>query len=147
MGESLGSLETSPNRKETSMKIFATLFSILLLVLLVPGALAESATTLDGEFVWDQGGYSGDLEAVFTETGEGHYDVEFHFHFNDRDHVYAGTAEGSLTLGALEGKVFSEDKRRTFLFEGTVAGGKFEGTHAEILDKGEISTGTLSLGG
>ena len=129
------------------MKIFSTLCSILLLVLLAPGALATSSTTLDGEFIWDQGGYSGDLEATFTSTGDTSFDVEFRFRWNDKDRVYSGTAEGSLKGGTLEGKVFSEDKRRTFLFAGTVTDGQFKGTHAEIKDRGEISTGTLTLGG
>ncbi len=71
-------------------------------ILLAAGAAgAEDTRTLTGEFVWNQRGNRGDLEAVFTATGEQSWNVTFHFDFRGSPHVYTGTAEGSLSDGEL----------------------------------------------
>ena len=119
------------------------MLALLLVMPVVHGA--PDTQTLTGEFVWSGGGASGDLEAVFTSTGEGTWDVSFHFEFRGRPHVYRGTAEGSLSQGELQGKV--KNKGRTFLFSGTVKDGKFRGTHAETEGGREQETGTLTLSG
>jgi len=108
---------------------------------------ATESRTLRGEYQWDQRGKGGDLEAVFTPTGDGAWDVTFHFEFRVKAHVYSGTAEGSLTEGSLSGKVFNENKKRTFLFTGSFEDGTFRGTHAEIHGDDRQETGTLSLEG
>ncbi len=110
------------------------------------GAIAEDSQTLTGEFVWDQRGNRGDLEAVFTATGENTWNVDFHFTFRGSPHTYSGTAEGSLSQGALSGKVYNESKKRTFTFRGNFEDGQFSGTHAEVEGKKKIDTGTLTLG-
>ena len=112
---------------------------------LVGNVSAADPRTLNGEYFWDQGNSRGDIEAIFTNTGEGTWDVAFHFKFRGEKHVYEGTAEGSLELGDLKGEVKNENKRRTFRFEGTFANGNFEGTHAELKDGREIRTGTLNM--
>ncbi len=109
---------------------------------------AEVATkTLHGKFVWTHKDGSGNLEAVFTPTGEATWNVNFHFNFRGDDHTYSGTAEGSLSEGALSGTVQNESKERTWTFTGSFEGGAFSGTHAEIVDGKAEPTGTLTLGG
>jgi hypothetical protein len=100
--------------------------------------------TLTGEYDWG-GRKSGDLEAVFTATGEDTWNVSFHFTFRDQPHVFSGTASGSLTEGQLRGEVFDDRKKRTFTFEGQVKDGKFEGSHAEIEGDRVQNTGTMTL--
>jgi len=122
---------------------------------LVPAAASASATgaappardprTYKGTFTWTQRDATGDLEAIFTPTGDATWDVAFHFNFRDKPHVYAGTATGRLSDGALEGTVQNESLERTFRFHGTVEDGKFEGQHAEIDGGEEQETGTLTL--
>lgn len=99
--------------------------------------------TLSGDFVWSGGG-DGELEAIFTPTGDETWDVDFRFTFSGTPHVYSGTAEGTLA-GALKGKVKSDGRNRTFTFRGTFTDGVFAGTHAEITGAGEHATGTLTL--
>ena len=94
---------------------------IALLALSAAGlAHAEGdSKTLTGSFVWDSGNTTGDLEAIFTPTGDdGVWDVAFHFEFRGRPHVYSGSAKGDLAEGRLEGRVLNDNKRRTFTFEG-----------------------------
>lgn len=123
--------------------------TFLALVALVFGAsrIARAAQPrrLTGEFAWDTRDKSGDLEAVFTPTGEHRWDVAFHFSFRNESHVYSGTAEGDLGQGQLKGTVYNEPKSRTFTFKGAFADGTFSGTHAEIEDGAEHATGTLTL--
>ena len=129
------------------MKRTATLL-VFVLLLAMPVALGVPETqTLTGEFVWSARSDTGDLEAVFTPTGEQTWDVSFHFEFRGRPHVYTGSAQGSLSQGELKGEVKNENKKRTFVFSGTVKNGKFQGTHAEIEGGREQSTGTLTLKG
>ena len=105
----------------------------------------EGQQTLRGEYNWNAGA-TGDLEAVFTPTGEATWDVAFHFKFRDEPHTYSGKAEGSLNGGKLKGEVQNESKQRTFTFEGKFnKKGKFSGSHAEITGGRNAETGTLSL--
>jgi hypothetical protein len=104
---------------------------------------ADSNRTLKGTYEWTDGDKKGPLEAVFTPAGEGKWEVAFHFEFDGQPHVYAGTAEGSLSDGNLKGAVKTENKKRTFTFKGAFRDGTFTGTHAEA----EHSTGTLTLKG
>ncbi len=122
----------------------------LLLALLLP-ALPTGAgdkQTLTGSYVWNSGRPS-QLKAEFIATGEGRWDVAFRFRFRDGPEVFRGTAEGSLTEGALEGRVKNRGGRgsRTFAFRGEFENGTFRGTHAEVMGRRESSTGTLTLKG
>lgn len=127
-----------------------------LLMLVVAAALlttfaatAQDAatTTLNGEFIWNRGP-TGPLEAVFTPTGDGTYEVSFHFEFRGEPHTYSGTANGSLTDGTLEGTVKNENRKRTFTFTGAFGeDGSYKGTHAEVREEEKIDTGTLTLKG
>ena len=129
------------------MKKIVWLLAVPVVVALhLAGAVAEENRTRVGEFVWDSGG-QGTLEAVFTATGEGRWDVVFRFKFRGERHVYTGTAEGSLTDGTLSGTVLNENQRRTFTFSGDVQEGRFSGRHSEVQNGREKSTGTLTLGG
>ena len=129
------------------MRAASFVLAAVLILSIAPAAVAEGVQTLTGEFVWSHRNNSGDLEAIFTETEEGRWEVEFHFTFRGKPHVFSGTAEGSLHDGELKGTVNSENKARTFTFSGTVKDGQFEGTHAEMEDGTAHRTGTLSLGG
>lgn len=120
-----------------------------LLVLMLFGALslARDAThTLTGAFVWNNEDRTGDLEAKFTESGDGTWDVAFRFEWEGKPRVFSGTAEGSLSDGKLSGEVQTESKEHTFVFAGRFAEGSFSGTHAAIGKDGEKrDTGTLTL--
>ena len=104
---------------------------------------AAAETTLTGEYVWNRGP-TGDLKAVFTETGEGTWDVSFHFDFRETPHTYTGVAKGSMS-GKLSGEVKNEDKKRTFSFEGEFKDGVFSGNHEELTPSRAGETGTLTL--
>ena len=108
---------------------------------------ADEKRTLKGTFDWTDSGKKGNLEAVFTPTGQGKWDVAFHFEFQGQPHTYAGTAAGTLTGGDLKGRVLSDRQNRTFSFTGTFTEGVFHGSHAEIEDDGGHPTGTLTLEG
>jgi len=130
------------------MKNTAILISIAALVLAAYTGIAgaEDPRTLKGEFVWSHRDNSGELEAVFTPTGENRWDVSFHFEFRGRSHTYSGTAEGSLTEGSLSGEVRNESEERTFTFKGKFKNSVFTGAHAETTDGRAQPTGTLTLG-
>ena len=68
--------------------------------------------------VWQRsdGDHDGDVKAVFTETAKGQWDVAFHFEWEDGQHVYAGTATGSLTGGELRGRVENDNEERKAAF-------------------------------
>lgn len=108
-------------------------------------AAPESSQTFNGTYLWEQPGEMGTLEATFKPTGEGSWEVSFHFVFNGSPHTYVGTAQGSLVDGALEGQVLSDGRKRTFIFKGAFKAGKFTGTHAEKTRGSEERTGTLTL--
>ena len=125
------------------MRQTVLLLAVLLLLLTVPTLGAEDSQTLKGSFAWSRGS-EGDLEAVFTPTGTDEWDVSFYFEFRG-NHVYSGTAQGSLTQGELKGTVQNEDKRRTFTFSGRITDDKFKGTHAETTGGSSKTTGTMTL--
>lgn len=129
------------------MRTTAMLLAAAALVFAAQGGrtAAGDEQTLTGTYLWEGRGSSGDLQAVFTPTGEAAWDVAFHFTFRGKPHTYSGTAEGNLSDGALKGKVFNEDRKRTFTFSGEFRDGEFEGTHAEIEGGKESRTGTLVL--
>jgi hypothetical protein len=134
-------------RQGDIMKRFAPGLALLVSLLALPLATVhgDEGEKLKGSYVWDQGGTGGDLEAVFTPSGEGTWEVAFYFTFEGEDHIYKGTAKGSLTEGALEGQVDADKRPVTFSFEGSFAEGKFSGTHAQVREDGETRTGTLTL--
>lgn len=139
------------------MKKIPYLFVAVLAVLAILGVSASATdandaatenaqTTLTGEYNWERGETQGELEAIFTPTGEATWDVSFNFDFRNDPHTYTGVAQGSLTDGELKGEVLNEDKNRTFTFEGMVEDGQFAGTHSEIGGRrGTRKTGTLTL--
>ena len=128
------------------MKRIATLLVAIVALALVPwAAQAGDEQKLTGEYQWDQGGASGELNAVFAPKGEGLWDVSFKFTFRGKPHTYTGTAKGSLSDGDLEGEVLNDNKRRTFTFQGRFTEGAFSGTHAEVTNGKGYRTGTLTL--
>ena len=104
----------------------------------------ENTQTFSGFYRWDAQDLSGDLEAVFTPTGETTWKVTFDFKFQG-PHTYVGTAEGSLHSGTLEGTVFNERETRSFDFSGKIKKGKFRGVHFESTGGARRKTGTLSM--
>ncbi len=124
------------------------LIATILLPLLGQSAMADDTQTLTGEYVWTNRDNKGDLKAVFTPTGkDGIWDVTFYFNFRGQPHEYAGSAEGSLSEGALKGVVKNENKKRTFTFAGEFEDGTFRGTHEETTPSRAGRTGTLTLSG
>jgi len=119
---------------------------VFLLLVCCGVVTAEGERTLRGRYVWTGSGEAGDLEAVFTAAGEGKWSVDFRFAHGGDPHVYSGTAEGSLTGGALQGKVSNEGGGRQFTFQMKFEDGQFRGTHAELKGDREQPTGTLNLG-
>ena len=112
--------------------------------------LAAGDVTLEGSFVWarDDGDRTGDLKAVFTPTGKNEWTVAFHFDWENKPHVYKGTARGSLSKGTLEGDVDNDNEEHpaSFKFSGDFKRGTFNGTHGHINKEGELKdTGTLTL--
>ena len=107
-------------------------------------AATEETRTFSGHYRWDEQDLSGNLEAVFTPTGETTWDVSFSFKFQG-SHTFSGTAEGSLKSGKLEGTVRNERENRTFDFSGTVKRGKFRAVHFESTGGAQRRTGTLSM--
>ena len=124
-----------------------TALLLLAVALLLPlsSVATDGAQTLNGEFQWNRMDNPGDLKAVFEPTGDSSWDVSFYFEFRGKPHTYTGTAEGSLTEGALRGKVFNENKKRTWTFEGAFEEGTFRGTHKEHRGEEIHDTGTLWL--
>ena len=120
------------------------LFLLALLVASMSFAAAEETRKFTGHYQWDGQDLSGNLEAVFTPTGESTWGVTFHFTFQG-PHTFVGTAEGSLKTGKLEGTVFNERETRTFAFRGTIKKGKFRGAHFETTGGAPRTTGTLSM--
>ncbi len=129
------------------------LLGLALLLPLPAGTLAADdstptdSRTLTGEYFWQDADLHGDLEAVFTPTGENEWSVEFHFTFRDRPRTYSGTAMGNLETGSLDGTVYGESRRgqREWVFRGSFEDGTFRGDHAEMEDGEEIPSGTLTL--
>ncbi|MCG8461092.1 MAG: hypothetical protein MI919_32815 [Holophagales bacterium] len=126
-----------------------TFVAALALLLVLPGmAVAGEAEskTFEGEYQWNRQDEPGAIKAVFTATGENQWKVDFYFTFREEDHVYSGTAEGSLENGSLTGEVVSDgEEPHPFTFEGTVKNGVFEGTHASVGGEEKQDTGTISL--
>ena len=114
------------------------------------GTIAGNTVMLEGGFIWHrpEGNLDGKLKAVFTSTGANRWDVSFRFKWDDKPHVWTGTAEGDLKSGNLSGEVVSDDDQKTeFQFDGTFDGGEYNGTHAQVRKNGGLrETGTLSLG-
>ncbi len=126
--------------------------SLTLTTLSSTPASAEEAEagsrTLTGEYIWSSSNRGpGELKAVFTPNGPDQWQVDFHFDWRGTPRVFSGEATGSLDGGKLEGEVRNSSKQRTFTFQGKVADGVFEGTHAEIEDGYPEKTGTMTLKG
>ena len=75
--------------------------------------LGAEPQTLKGSFVWNNENRTGDLEAVFTETEDGMYDVDFRFEWEGKPRVFSGTAVGSLSSGKLDGRVTNDTEEHT----------------------------------
>lgn len=126
-------------------------FSSILLLSLAAWAVEPISPPADisltGQYIWSGDPENpGDVNAVFSPKSADEYNVSFHFKFQGYEYTYTGSAKGKLDNGRLAGEVKDQTGRRTFVFEGTSAGGKFTGTHAEIgrRDK-RTDTGTIKL--
>ncbi len=102
--------------------------------------------TIEGTYNWSaQAGRTHTVTAVFNETAPGKYKVDFSFKWNNKDHIYSGTAEGNVLNGKLMGTVTADDQpNRKFGFEGTATKGSFEGKHHEKKGNNEQSTGNIT---
>lgn len=133
------------------IKLTVPFLALTALLLTTPLAAADAAEsqTLQGEFVWERqdGTVAGPLTAVFEPTAKGAWDVSFHFTFEDKDYVYTGTAEGSLSEGELKGNVMSDgDEPQPYTFSGTFAkDGSFAGVHHYLGDEEARKTGSMTL--
>lgn len=139
------------------MKKTTLLLAGVAALLALPGLIAVAAasddasaetTVLTGEYRWVNMDGPGPLEMVLERTGDGTYDVLCHFKFQGRERTYHGTAEGSLEPeGELIGKMFNENERRTFIFEGSFShdGSGFSAVHEETTPSRARRTGTLEV--
>ncbi len=133
------------------MRVAAIAVTVLTLLLFVQGDAvpAGDEVTLTGEFLWKHMNHKGDLDAVFTKTGDGAWGVEFRFVWEGEPHAFRGTADGSLTDGELSGSIVTTNPQRpqTFFFAGRFERGRFTGTHTALQTSGGTHpTGTLTLG-
>ncbi len=121
----------------------------LAIALILPLSIVamDGDRTMNGEYKWNRMDEGAPLEAIFTPAGDNAWEVSFHFEFRGEKHTYTGTAQGNLTDGSLAGKVFNEDKKRTWTFEGAFEEGTFRGTHQEHRGEESFDTGTLWLAG
>ena len=130
------------------MRNVGVAIAVIVLALLLPVQDGADEVTLRGNFLWKQMHHMGDLDAVFTKSGDGAWDVEFRFVWERELHVYRGTAEGSLTDGEFRGNVITDNPERpqTFFFAGRFERGRFTGTHTALQPSGgRYPTGTLTL--
>lgn len=119
---------------------------ILLGLLAFPLCSSADQQSLEGTYHWTDADARGTLQAELESTGTDAWTIAFKFRFNGQDHVYRGTATGSLDGGDFSGTVETENQSRTFRFAGRFVDGAFSGTHAEIRRGGrESKTGTLTL--
>jgi hypothetical protein len=137
-------------REELEMPKCRLLFALLgVFVLTAAPLVAGDDVTFEGIFEWvrDDGTKDGDLRAVLTPSGEGEWDVAFHFEWQDGPHIYTGSCSGSLD-GELSGAIVSDGEREMkFHFTGKFEEGTFSGTHAFVDDEGSLKdSGTLTLG-
>jgi hypothetical protein len=104
----------------------------------------EETVTLTGEYVWND--EKDGLEAVFTGSGEGGWEVTFHITWDGQPSIWKGTAKGSLFEGALRGEAHPEGQRGpSFTFSGSFVNGRFEGTYEGPGEDGRRETGVLTL--
>ncbi len=127
------------------MRYARILCTALLLLAAVGAVSAGDPTTLEGSFLWKDKDITGDLKAVFTETGANTYDVAFHFMWEEKPRVWEGTAEGNLNKGKLSGTILDEKKENTFSFSGKAKRGVFKGTHFSHRGEEPREMGTLTL--
>lgn len=139
--------------KQLASKKSVVPFLLVLTALLLASPLLAGETetqTLTGEFVWerDDKDIAGPLKAVFEPTGENMWDVSFYFTFDDKDHIYKGTAQGSLTEGELNGEVLSDgEEQHPYKFSGTFAeDGSFAGIHHFMGGDEARKTGSITFG-
>ena len=127
---------------------FLTLVAALTLIAMPSIAEETKEVTLEGGFVWERSdeNIDGPLKAIFTATGEGSWDVAFHFDWEDGPHVYTGNCKGSMD-GELSGNVTGDGERKSqFTFAGAFEDGTFSGVHHFISREGEERrAGTLTL--
>ena len=119
---------------------------VFLSALALGNAVAEDTETLKGSFLWNNEDQTGDLEAVFSKTGDNTWDVAFHFEWEGAPRTFSGTAEGSLSSGELKGEVMSDGERPSpFYFTGSFEDGVFKGTHGGMRNGEKREAGTLTL--
>lgn len=116
---------------------------VVLFALLVSGiGWTEDEQVFDGSYSWNNGG-DDELQATFSSTGEGTWEVEFRFRFSGKWRTWGGTAQGKLDEGPLDGRV--EANGRTWVFRGTTEDGVYRGKHWEIRGDRESPSGTLTF--
>ena len=127
-----------------SRRFTGVAFLLVIAGLAFAATQAGETTTLRGSYDWKDGG-SDDLSADFEPDGDDRWMVTFRFRWNDRDHTWSGTAEGSLEDGSkLTGTATSGN--RNWVFEAGIEDGVMRGTHTEIQKSGkEYNTGSFEL--
>lgn len=98
-----------------------------------------------GEYTWNHDGHTNTVEATFTPTGEGQWDVVFDFKYARREGTYEGTVEGSLQDGAIAGDVKGAGDVIRYRLEAEVNGDRLEGKHYDIWEGRRKLYGTINL--
>ena len=134
----------SPHWKPSRARLAIGLLALV--CLLLPANLgAEETVTFRGEYVWDLDGHQNQVEAVFTSTGEGTWDVTFDFDYARREGTYEGTAKGSLQNGTIEAEVNDAGGTLRYRVEAEIEGDRLEGRHFDIYRGRKKVGGTLRL--
>ncbi|MDA0323196.1 MAG: hypothetical protein O2923_10850 [Verrucomicrobia bacterium] len=124
--------------------------AILLSVVGWPDAVAaEEAVVLTGHFNWEkEGEKTHDLQATFTATGQGKWDVVFNFKWKDKPEEWIGTAEGSLDRGDFKGTADRKPGKHTWHYSGKVDDGVITCEHTQTMRDGKeaiVKTGKFTL--
>ncbi len=104
--------------------------------------------TVKGSYVWarQDKDIPGDIEAVFTPDGKNQWNVVWSFEWEGEMRHWAGKATGSLKSGELEGEATEErDRKRTFVFKGSVEDGVFNGEHGAMREGKMNVLGTITF--
>ena len=123
------------------------IFGALFIVAFTSLSIFAEDVKWKGEYKWvrTKGEKKGTVTAEFAPDGENKWKVKFFFKWGKKDHIYTGTATGSVKDGKLKGTVLNDTKKRSFTFEGTVKEGTLTGTYNETTKGRAKKTGVITM--
>ena len=133
-------MHTSP----TGTQIRRGALAVFLLALPWLASAAETEV-FRGEYEWTVDGHRNRVEATFTPTSDGQWDVELRFAYARREGTYRGQAEGSLRQGQIRCNVEDGGGVLRYRIEAEVQGDTLEGKHYDIYSGRKKLNGTIRL--